>query len=369
MNTQADIRIISCFVSLRVFFVSLCAIVYQILIIAQRDMNKSQRRFISCNIFFLLLILFTLPGCRPEQDIKTIKVGLTHSRSHSFSQALDIFAELLAERSGGKYEVDIFHSAQIGNEKEMQEMLTIGSLEICLSGVLNTYEPLFTIFEMPYLYRDREHIFNVNNGPVMQEISASLEKHGIVLIGFYENGFRNISNSIKPIEKPEDVRGMKIRTPENPAQIQTFRTLGAIPTPLSFSELYTALVQGVIDGQENPLQNIWYGRLYESQKYIAITHHIYNSLYITVSKKFWDRIPDEDRKLIKSCIDESSKWQLEYMKNLDQELIKKMEGEGVTFTYPDQKAFARATMPAYEKIYEVLGDEAGKYVEMIRNME
>ena len=122
--------------------------------------------------FILIFFMFSFSACRPEREVKVIKVGLTHGRSHSFSQALDRFSELLSERSNGRYQVDIFHSAQIGNEKEMQEMLTIGSLEICLSGVLNTYEPLFTLFEMPYLYRDREHVINVNNGPVMQEVDA-----------------------------------------------------------------------------------------------------------------------------------------------------------------------------------------------------
>jgi tripartite ATP-independent transporter DctP family solute receptor len=219
---------------------------------------------------------------------------------------------------------------------------------------------------MPYLYRDREHVIQVNEGPVMQEVSQSLEKEGIVLIGFYENGYRNISTTHKKIEVPADLAGLKIRTPENPAQIQTMKSLGAIATPLSFSELYTALVQGVVDGQENPLQNIWYGRLYESQQFIAITHHIYNSAYLIASKRFWDRLEAEDRSLIRESLKESSRWQMAYMEELDRELESSMKEEGVTFTYPDQKKFEKATLPAYEAIYSELGEEARDLVRRIK---
>lgn len=321
------------------------------------------------SLTILLISILFLLGCRPEQESSVIKVGLTHGKSHSFSQALEHFSTCLEEQSNGRLKVKIFHSSQIGSEKEMQEMLTIGSLDICLSGILNTYEPLFTLFELPYLYKNREHALKVNTGPIMQEVASSLEANGIVLIGFYENGFRNISTSNKAVNHPSDLEGLKIRTPENPAQIQTIRALGGIPTPLSFSELYTALIQGVADGQENPLQNIWYGRLYESQKYIAKTQHIYNSLYITASKRLWKSLDSNDQQLILDCINQSSRWQLEYMKKLDVELEDKMKSKGVSFTYPDKAEFAAATEPAYEEMYKILGENARGIVQAIRNID
>ena len=191
----------------------------------------------------------------------------------------------------------------------------------------------------------------------------------IELKAMKENGFRNISTSNRPINHPSDLAGLKIRTPENPAQIQTIKALGGIPTPLSFSELYTALIQGVVDGQENPLQNIWFGRLYESQKFIAKTHHIYNSVYITASKRLWDSLEKEDRELILYCVEQSSKWQLEYMKKLDIELEEKMKNEGVTFTYPDPEEFAQASESAYEEMYKILGENARRIVQAIRNID
>ena len=203
----------------------------------------------------------------------------------------------------------------------------------------------------------------------MSEIASSLSPSGLELIGFYENGFRNITNSVRPIEKPDDLQGLKIRTPENPAQIETMRALGAIPTPMSFSELYTALIQGVVDGQENPLQNIWFNNLHEAQEHLAMTHHIYNSLYIVASSRFWHNLPTGDQKILKESLAESSKWQLEYMKSLDHELEQKMKDYGVKFTYPDRAAFKEACRPAYEALFKSFGKRSETYVDRIKKIK
>lgn len=326
-------------------------------------------RITETHIFFLFIVLLmNVSACKlANKDVRTIKIGLSHGKSHSFTQALERFADDLEEESNGKFRVKIFHSSQLGGEKEMQEMLAIGSLDISLSGIINTYEPLFSLFEMPYLYRDRDHVMKVNNGPVMEEVASSLKKNGIKLIGFYENGFRHISTSNTPIEKPSDLEGLLIRTPENPAQIETIKALGGIPTPMSFSELYTALLQGVVDGQENPLQNIWHGRLYEAQKYIAKTYHIYNSVYVITGLKFWNSLSEKDQALIEKLLKKSSEWQLSYMEDLDKELEAKMKKKGVIFTYPDKKAFEKACLPAYEALYEQFGPRSREIVEKIKN--
>ncbi|WP_020532563.1 TRAP transporter substrate-binding protein [Flexithrix dorotheae] len=316
------------------------------------------------------IVLWLAVGCSRQDNFpKVIKVGLSHGKSHSFTLALEKFASELEEKTNGKYKVKIYHSSQLGGEKEMQEMLTIGSLEMTVTGLLNTYEPLFSLFEMPFLYRDRHHAYQINNGPIVHDVAKSLNENGISLVGFYENGFRNITNSVKAINNPEDVEGLKIRTPENPAQIETIRALHGIPTPMSFSELYTALLQGVIDGQENPLQNIWYGRFYEAQKYLAVTQHIYNAAYVVVSNRFWDELDEEDQHIFKICMNASIQWQLKYMENLDRELEAKMKDKGVKFTYPDRVLFEKASYPAYQRLYEQLGPKAKLIVEKIKANE
>jgi TRAP-type transport system periplasmic protein len=312
---------------------------------------------------------FTSCGQRNAGEPRLVRIGLTHSPTHSFTQGLDQFKDLLEEKTGGRYKVRIYHSAQMGSEKELQEMLTLGVLEMAVTGILNNYEPLFAVFELPYLYTDRDHAIRVMDSEILGDVSASLNAKGVHLMGFYENGFRNISNSVRPINEPDDLRGLMIRTPENQAQIETMRALGAIPTPMSFSELYTALLQGVVDGQENPLQNIWFGRLYEAQKYIAVTHHIYNVTWVSASYRFWRSLSEEDKRIFSECLKQSSLSQIEYMKVLDEELTEKMIQEGIEFTYPDRTLFEKASMDAYGAVFNQLGSGAEEIVQRIRALK
>jgi TRAP-type C4-dicarboxylate transport system substrate-binding protein len=164
------------------------------------------------------------------------------------------------------------------------------------------------------------------------------------------------------------VKGLKIRTPENLAQIETFKALGAVPTPMAYSELYNALAQGVVDGQENPLQNIWTGKMYEVQKHLALTSHIYNSAYILASNKFWTGLPADLRKVAEESIKEASYWQLDYVAGLDKKMVEDCKGKGMLVTTPDQEAFRKATAPAYDVFYAKFGDKGKKIIEAIRGM-
>ena len=297
---------------------------------------------------------------------RVLKVGAMHSQQHSFTRALEQFGRSLEARTAGRFRVKVYSGGQLGSEKVLQEMLTIGTAEMTVTGVLNTYEPLFALFEMPYLYRDREHIMKVNAGPVMEEVAASLPARGLRLIGFYENGFRHITNSERPIRRPSDLVGLKIRTPENQAQIETFRALRADPVSMPFPELYSALLLGTVQGQENPLQNIWSGRLHEVQDHIAMTAHIYNSAYVLVSERFWKTLSEDDRRIFRECVVQSSRWQLAHMEQLDVELEEKLRQKGMEFTYPDRAAFEAACKPAYEVVFKRFGPQAREIVNRIR---
>jgi tripartite ATP-independent transporter DctM subunit/tripartite ATP-independent transporter DctP family solute receptor len=301
------------------------------------------------------------------RNARFLKIGVTHSAQHSFTQALERFGRSLEARTAGRFRVKVYFGGQLGSEKVLQEMLTIGTAEMTVTGLLNTYEPLFALFEMPYLYRDREHILRVNAGPVMEEIAASLAPRGVRLLGFYENGFRHITNSQRPIHHPADLVGLKIRTPENQAQIETFRALGADPVSMPFSELYSALLLGTVQAQENPLQNIWSGRLHEAQKHLALTGHIYNSAYVLISERFWKTLAPKDRQIFRECVAESSRWQFEYMKQRDVELEDLLQAAGVQFTRPDPQEFEAACRPAYNAIFEKFGPHARQIVERIRH--
>jgi len=298
----------------------------------------------------------------------TMKVGIGHPPGQSFVVATEKFKEMVDKRSNGRLKVDIFHSSQLGGEREMQEMVALGTLEMSVSGITVVYEPLFALLEAPFLYRDRDHIKKVMESPVVAELSQTLLNKGIRMVGFYENGFRNITNSKRAINSPADVKGLKIRTPENLAQIETFKALGAVATPMAYSELYSALAQGVVDGQENPLQNIWTGKMYEVQKHLAITGHIYNSAYILASNKFWTGLPADLRKVAEESIKEASYWQLDYLADLDKKLLEDCKGKGMLVTTPDREAFRKATAPAYDAFYAKFGDKGKQIIEAIRGM-
>ncbi len=300
-------------------------------------------------------------------NARIVRIGVSHSEQHSFTQALERFGRSFEARTDGRFCVKVCFGGQLGSEKVLQEMLTLGTTEMTVTGLLNAYEPLFALFEMPYLYRDRDHVAQVNAGPVMESLAASLPPRGLRLVGFYENGFRHITNSRRPIHEPSDLVGLKIRTPENPAEIETIRALGASPVSMPFSELYSALLLGTAHGQENPLQNIWSGRLFEAQKYIALTAHIYNSAYVLVSERFWRTLSDEDRRVFRECVGESSRWQLDYMKQRDTELEGLLRAAGMQFTQPDRGQFEEACRPAYDAVFKQLGPRARETVEAIRN--
>ena len=167
----------------------------------------------------ILLLGFCLCSCQQQQKLQKVKIGLSHSQNHSFTQALHHFDSLLQTRLPNRFDIEIYHSAILGSEKEMQEMLTLGTLEGAVTGLLNNYDPVFAIFEMPYLYQDRAHVFRVFNGELIRKVAKPLEEKGIVFSGFYENGFRHLTNSVKPINAPAELKGMMIRTPENPAYL------------------------------------------------------------------------------------------------------------------------------------------------------
>jgi len=315
----------------------------------------------------VVLFLVVLASVAAAQSY-TIKVGIGHPPGQSFVVATEKFKEMVDKRSNGRLKVDIFHSSQLGGEREMQEMVALGTLEMSVSGVTVIYEPLYAMLEAPFLYRDRDHIKKVMASPIVAELGESLLKKGIRYVGFYENGFRNITNSKRAINDPADVKGLKIRTPENLAQIETFKALGAVATPMAFSELYNALAQGVVDGQENPLQNIWTGKMYEVQKHLAMTGHIYNSAYILASDKFWTGLPADLRKIAEDSINEASYWQLDYIAGLDKKLLDDCKAKGMLVTTPDREAFRKATAPAYDAFYAKFGDKGKKIIEAIRGM-
>lgn len=285
-------------------------------------------------------------GAQDDGDQIVLRLGHGHTAEHSYQQGMEQAKMALEEETDGRITIQFFPSAQLGNERQMQEQLSAGTLDMTITGLVNLYDPAFALFDFPFLYDNRDQVKAVMYSDLMDEMNQTLIENGLRIVGLMEVGFRNVTSNI-PIDSPDALEGFAIRTPESPAQIETFRALGATPTPMSFSELYTALQQGVVDGQENPLENIYNGRLYEVQDYVNVTRHIYNFAYVLMSEQRWQSLSAEDQALIADAIEMGSLWQIDWAEDNESRYEQLLRDEGMEFIYPDRDAFRAAAQGAY----------------------
>lgn len=313
-------------------------------------------------------LLFSGGAAESASKTYTIKVGLAQPESHTYYQAFQQFKQEVESKTNGQVKVNIFANNQLGSEKEMQEAVSLGSLEMTLTGVLVSYEPLLAILELPYLFENRDQIKAFHETTEVLAVAKKLEGKNIKLMAFYENGFRQVTNNRRPINSPADLRGLAMRTPENPAQMETFKQLGSVVTPLPSTELYSALQQGVVDGQENPLQNIVSNKFYEVQKHLAITNHIYNSGYVVMNNSFFNGLPHDFQKIVMDAISASEDWQMSVCAEADEGLLEFLIEEGIQVTYPDIKEFQNAVEPVYDVFIRQYGEEARNLIDRAKSL-
>jgi len=327
---------------------------------------KGKKIFILIVACFFLLIFSTTLFAAEKSII--VKVGHGHTATHSYQLGLEQSKKIIEEKTNGRIILKFYPSAQLGNERQMQESLTAGTLEMTITGVVNLYDPAFALFDFPYLYTNREQIKAVMYSDLMDDMGKVLVKKGMRIIGLMEVGFRMITSN-KPIKTPDDLKGFKIRTPESNAQIETFRAMGANPTPMSFDELYGALQQGIVDGQENPLENIYNAKFYEVQKYATASKHIYNFAYVLASEKFWQTLSKEDQNLLTYAVREGCFWQINYLSEREAELEQILKDNGMEFIYPDLDLFKKASLGAYESdFFKKLEPRSSEIIKQIRDI-
>lgn len=321
-------------------------------------------------LFVLFIIaIFTvslLSGCGGGSDNKAagdggknevIEIKLSHSSpavDDRLEAACQEFKKVVEEKTNGKVKVTTYPANQLGGEREQLEGVQMGTIQMAAlsSGPLPGIFPEIMVFDMPYLFSSEKVAYEVLDGPVGQEILDMLrEKTGVRGLVWGENGFRHFTNSIRPIEKPSDVKGLKIRTMENPAHMAIVRALGGDPTPMSFGEVYTALSQKTIDGQENPISLIVSMRFYEAQDYLTLDGHVYNPYILLINDEFYNSLDDE----IKKAIDEAAlvwrKTERELNQKQCEEGLKKLKDEGMQITelsLEQKQAFRDATKSVYE---------------------
>ncbi|MFN2353337.1 MAG: TRAP transporter substrate-binding protein [Desulfopila sp.] len=278
-----------------------------------------------------------------------LKLGTSTQPSHIYNLAAERFGEIVTEKSGGELEVQVFPAAQLGSERDMVEGLQMGSLEMTLTstGPMGNFIPQVKLFNLPFLFKDRESCYRVLDGEIGTRIADRFVKIGIRSLGWYENGFRNITNSKRPVTSPADMDGLKIRVMEDDVFILTMKALGASPTPMAFGELYTALEQGVVDAQENPLAVIHSSRFFEVQEYLAMTGHFYSPAVMLISEITWQSLSPEHQKIVADAAKKAKDYERQLSIQADQELEAACAEEGMVVTHPDKEPFVKAVAPVY----------------------
>jgi tripartite ATP-independent transporter DctP family solute receptor len=285
-------------------------------------------------------------------------------------EASVFFANKVKEKSAGKIEIQVAPSAQLGDDAAMVTALRSGTLDISANsqGTVSNVVPEYAAFGMPFLFSSLNAAWKVLDGPLGNELAKKSEEKGLVVLGYWDNGIRHMSNSKKAILKPEDLKGMKMRTPPDAVTVDIMKSVGADPQQIAFSELYVALQQGVVDGQENPLMNIHASKLYEVNKFISLTGHKYEMTPLLISKRTWDKLGAADRKILQDAAKEATALQRKLSAEADSKLVAQLKAAGVKVDTVNQAPFAKATESVVSKWYSSpIGDYVKKVVSTARS--
>lgn len=321
----------------------------------------------------LALVLFAAAGCggkpRAEQAPQAggkgaelqLKLATMTPASHMYNQGAQRFADLIKERTGGRIQITVYPDGQLGKgERELLEALQQGTVDLYVgsTGPVGGFSPSMMIVDIPFLFRDYEHVDKVLDGPIGRQLLDDLEKAGLKGLAFWENGFRNLTNSKKPVKTPEDAKGLKIRTMENQVHITAWKAAGVIPTPMAWGEVYGALQQKVVDGQENPVAVVYSSKLYEVQKYLSMTQHVYSPAPIIMSLKKWQGLSKEDQELFLKTAQEVASWQRRLGRDNEQKMLAELEQKGMVVVRDvDKEAWQKAMQPAFDEFSGQFGKD------------
>lgn len=306
----------------------------------------------------------------PAADATTIILGHFGAPGEPVTNAAETFKSELEKVSGGAMTVEIHPNSELGNAKEMAEQTAINAIQACLisQGSLDKYDIRYALPIAPYVFTSYEQAYAVCDGPFAEWVNdGTLESKGLHNVGPWDYGFRCLTNSKKEVKAPEDVKGLKIRTPNEVQKVACFEALGADVQQIAFSELITALKQGTVDGQENPLSTIYNNKMWEAnQKYLTLDKHTWEAVNLTVSNEFWEGLNDEQKGWIEDAADVAKKQMREEVQNGEADYIQKLKDAGMTVTEVDMEAFKAAMQPAWDKIAEYEGskDDMDKFLQM-----
>jgi tripartite ATP-independent transporter DctP family solute receptor len=286
-------------------------------------------------------------AAQAQQEVKFGHVGAPGSL---FAQTAEEFAKRANAKLGDKAKVTVYGSSQLGSDSDLLKKLKLGTVDLALpSTVMTSVAPEFGVFEMPYLVQDRNHAARIAKDIIHPVLGPIAEKQGYKILSVWENGVRHITNNKRPIVKPEDLQGIKLRVPGGVWRVKMFQAYGANPSPMEFKEVFVALQTGVMDGQENPFAQIFPARLHEVQKYLSLTGHVYTPAYVTAGAS-WQRLPADVRKTLEDTLKEMEPVALQLAAKLDDEFLDKIKKSGsIAVNEADKPAFIAASKTIYEE--------------------
>ena len=315
-------------------------------------------------VFVLMLALAVVLSFGAVSEAKMVlKLGHYANAEHAGNKAAQMFANGVKERTNGEITIELYPNNELGNPPEVLEQCVLGVIDMSLptQGQLAKYSKKFGCVMLPFAYDGYDHAYKVLDGPFIEWAEKDLEEAGLVFLANWEWGFRNLTNSVRPINVPDDVKGLKIRTPPELSNQSAMEALGATVQTIQFSELPMALKQGVVDGQENPVSVIYSFKIYETQKYLAMTGHTYNSMVLVMSKKTWDKLTPEQQQIMKEEGKKAGDFMRKTLRDAEADQIKALQELGMEVTYPDVALFKAKMGPAYERMKASVGADNLEY--------
>jgi tripartite ATP-independent transporter DctP family solute receptor len=301
-------------------------------------------------------------GSQETSKVKVMKVSSVNTKDRALSIGLDKFAEIVNKESGGTIKVECYHDGVLGGERQILEGIQMGSIQggLISTAITGTIAPRAAAFDLPFLFKDKQAAFKVLDGPLGQEVLKDLPAQNVIGFAYWDSGFRNLTNSKKEVKTVADMDGLKVRTMESKLHVNIWKTLGANPTPLSHTQLYSAMEQKVVDGQENPYVIIKTNKFNEVQKYLTNTRHVYGSLIFMVNKGFWDGLTDKEKEIITKAEQQARAFERELNEKQDNQALNDLIAGGMKVSELDageKEKIVQKMQPVYKEFAATIGGD------------
>lgn len=302
----------------------------------------------------------------------TLRMATDVSRDNSQAIGAEQFAKLVGEKTNGDVVIKFYPDGTLGSSQAIVSGTRTGTIDIAMIGAVNLggLADGFLALDLPFIFKDEEHVYRALDGDAGKALFEQLDKVGLTGLAFFENGFRNITNSRKPIKVPDDVKGLKIRVPQSQTLVKTFEALGANPVPMAYGELYTAMETGAIDSQDHPISTLYAGKFYEVQKYLSMTHHGYAAVPLVMNSRKFDKLTPEQQQIFKECAAEAATYQRKLNAIKNQKLITEMSKTGLEVNEDvELDQFAEKAKSVRDEFVKEHGDAIVKLIEDQRNVQ